>query len=49
MFDMFIMGCMWGLGFGLGVALTYAVLFVLGMTLLAIVRRNKEVRNEFPI
>lgn len=45
MFEMFIMGCMWGLGFGLGVALTYAVLFVLGMTLLAIVRRNKEVTD----
>lgn len=49
MFDMFIMGCIWGLGFSLGVIITYAVLFVLGMTLLAIVRRNKEVRNEFPI
>ena len=48
MFDMFIMGCIWGLGFSLGVIITYAVLFVLGMTLLAIDRRNKEVRNEFP-
>ncbi len=49
MFEMFISGCMWGLGFGLGVSLTYAVLFIFGMTLLTIIRRNKEVRNEFPI
>ena len=49
MLDMFITGCIWGLGFSVGAATGYAVLFVLGMTLLAIVRRNKEVRNEFPI
>lgn len=42
---MFTTALIYGFGFIIGVALAYAALFAVGLTILYIVRRNKEVDN----
>lgn len=45
---MFTTALIYGFGFIIGVALAYAVLFAVGLTVLCIVRRNKEEDNHVP-
>ena len=42
---MFITALFYGFGFIIGVALAYAAMAIFGLTILYVVRRNKEVDN----